>query len=110
MIVQQMDKREPSAEGRGVETGGGDSDGKGRGKLGENSERKGTGMSTAHPPEYHRFYRLHVLQDHQPRFPDANTHAGLQLANCKPKSQAGYFWVQSLAAGEAKGSHTADSL
>ena len=109
MIVQQMDKREPSAEGRGVGTGGGGSDGKGRRKLGENSERKGTVISTAHPPKYHRFYRLHV-QDHQPRFPDASTHAGLQLANCKPKSQARYFWVQSPASGEAKSSHTADSL
>ena len=41
-------------------------------------ERKGAGMSTAHPPKYCRLYRLPV-QDRRPRIPpfsNANTHAG----------------------------------
>lgn len=41
-------------------------------------ERKGAGMSTAHPPKYRRLYRLPV-QDRRsriPPFPNANTHAG----------------------------------
>lgn len=49
------------------------------GSLGRTLERKGIGMSTAHPPKC-RFYMLHV-HNHQPRFSDANTHTGLQLEN-----------------------------
>ena len=59
-------------------------------------EKKGTGMSTARPPKYQHSYTL-LRHDRQPPFPDANTHAALQLENCKPKSQGRYFWVQSPA-------------
>ena len=79
------------------------------GSLGRTLQKEGTGKNTACPPKYHHFYMFQV-HVHHPCFPHATTHAGLQLENCKHKSQARYFWVQSTASGETKVSQTADSL
>lgn len=71
------------------------------GRLGRKPERMFTDMGTAHPPKCHCFSTVR-RQHCQSIFPDTKAHRNLKLKNCEDKSQARYFWNQSVASGESK--------
>lgn len=59
------------------------------GSLARTLKRKVTGMSTACPLKGH-FYTLHI-HHHKLHVPEANSHAGLQLANLQARDSSQAF-------------------